>query len=50
MRTLRPHRAPLAEDEARAELRRMAGAQLDPVIVAALERVLDRDVRRSDAA
>ena len=39
----RPYRAALSADEARAELRRGAGTQFDPVVVAAFERVLDTD-------
>jgi len=37
----RPYRDPVAVDLARAELRRVAGAQLDPDVVVALEDVLE---------
>jgi diguanylate cyclase (GGDEF)-like protein/putative nucleotidyltransferase with HDIG domain len=37
----RPYRAALTDDEARVELRRGAGTQFDPYVVAAFERVLD---------
>jgi diguanylate cyclase (GGDEF)-like protein/putative nucleotidyltransferase with HDIG domain len=37
----RPYRKALGESEARAELRRGAGTQFDPFVVAAFERVLD---------
>jgi diguanylate cyclase (GGDEF)-like protein len=37
----RPYRRALGEDEARAELRRGAGTQFDPDVVAAFETVLD---------
>jgi diguanylate cyclase (GGDEF)-like protein/putative nucleotidyltransferase with HDIG domain len=37
----RPYRTALAETEAREELRRGAGTQFDPAVVAAFERVLD---------
>jgi diguanylate cyclase (GGDEF)-like protein/putative nucleotidyltransferase with HDIG domain len=36
----RPYRSALTEDEARAELRRGAGTQFDPLVVEAFERVL----------
>jgi diguanylate cyclase (GGDEF)-like protein/putative nucleotidyltransferase with HDIG domain len=39
----RPYRRALSQDEARAELRRGAGTQFDPDVVAAFERVLDAD-------
>jgi HD-GYP domain-containing protein (c-di-GMP phosphodiesterase class II) len=39
----RPYRAALSAAEARAELRRGAGTQFDPAVVAAFERVLDTD-------
>jgi HD-GYP domain-containing protein (c-di-GMP phosphodiesterase class II) len=41
MRSPRPWRAPLSDTEARAELRRAAGGQLDPEVVDALLRTLD---------
>jgi diguanylate cyclase (GGDEF)-like protein/putative nucleotidyltransferase with HDIG domain len=41
MTTDRPYRRALAEDEARAELRRGAGTQFDAAVVEAFERVLD---------
>jgi HD-GYP domain-containing protein (c-di-GMP phosphodiesterase class II) len=37
----RPYRDPVAVDLAREELRRVAGAQLDPDVVVALEDVLE---------
>jgi HD-GYP domain-containing protein (c-di-GMP phosphodiesterase class II) len=37
----RPYREPLRDDEARAELRRVAGTQLDPRIVVAVLAVLE---------
>jgi HD-GYP domain-containing protein (c-di-GMP phosphodiesterase class II) len=40
MTTDRPYRAALPEDEARAELRRVAGTQLDPRVVDALLAIL----------
>ncbi len=36
----RPYRAALPEEEARAELRRVAGTQLDPRVVEALLAVI----------
>jgi diguanylate cyclase (GGDEF)-like protein/putative nucleotidyltransferase with HDIG domain len=39
----RPYRLALTEPEARAELRRGAGTQFDPDVVAAFERVLEAD-------
>ena len=39
----RPYRKSLGEAEARAELRRGAGTQFDPHVVAAFERVLGAD-------
>lgn len=42
----RPYRAAIGIAVARAELRREAGAQFDPQVVAALERVLDREPDR----
>ena len=41
----RPYRSALAADEARAELRRGAGTQFDPHVVAAFELVLDADAQ-----
>ena len=41
MVTDRPYRPAMSAAEARDELRRCAGAQFDPVVVQALERVLD---------
>jgi diguanylate cyclase (GGDEF)-like protein len=41
MTTSRPYRAAINRQAARAELRRCAGSQFDPAIVAAFERVLD---------
>jgi HD-GYP domain-containing protein (c-di-GMP phosphodiesterase class II) len=42
MTTDRPYRAALGLDAALEELRANAGAQFDPAVVAALERVLSR--------
>jgi putative nucleotidyltransferase with HDIG domain len=41
MVTDRPYRVAMSAAEARTELERCAGTQFDPVVVAALERVLD---------
>ena len=41
MTSERPYRVPMADQEALAELRRCAGSQFDPEVVAALEGVLD---------
>jgi diguanylate cyclase (GGDEF)-like protein len=41
----RPYRSALCADEARAELRRGAGTQFDPQVVAAFELVLDADAQ-----
>jgi putative nucleotidyltransferase with HDIG domain len=41
MTTDRPYRAALSHETARAELRKHAGAQFDPAVIAALDRVLD---------
>ena len=43
MITSRPYREALSEAAARQELIRCAGTQFDADVVAALERVLDRD-------
>lgn len=41
----RPYRSALGADEARAELRRGAGTQFDPSVVAAFEFVLDAEIQ-----
>jgi diguanylate cyclase (GGDEF)-like protein len=48
MTTTRPYRKAMSEAEAVAELRRCAGAQFDPRVVAAFERVLARDLAPAD--
>jgi HD-GYP domain-containing protein (c-di-GMP phosphodiesterase class II) len=45
MVTERPHAAARSPEDALAELRRCAGAQFDPQVVAALERVLPQTAR-----
>jgi diguanylate cyclase (GGDEF)-like protein len=50
MTSPRPWREPRSERAARAELRRVAGAQLDPQVVEALLDVLDRDRNGHGAA
>jgi HD-GYP domain-containing protein (c-di-GMP phosphodiesterase class II) len=47
MTSVRPYGTALSRDEALAELRRCAGTQFDPVVVAAIFEVLERRDERS---
>jgi len=50
MTSERPHRAAMRPGEACAELRRCAGSQFDPRVVAALIALLGREVERAESA
>ncbi|MFW6111618.1 MAG: HD-GYP domain-containing protein, partial [Candidatus Bipolaricaulota bacterium] len=47
--TQRPYRGPLSEDEAREEIKEMAGEKLDQEVVDALLQVLDSSWERGEA-
>jgi HD-GYP domain-containing protein (c-di-GMP phosphodiesterase class II) len=50
MTTNRPYRAAMTEADALIELDRVAGSQLDPIVVGALRSVLARPRERDPAA
>jgi HD-GYP domain-containing protein (c-di-GMP phosphodiesterase class II) len=50
MTTNRPYRPRLVEPAAMAELRRCSGTQFDPAVVAAFERVMEREMAAAGAA